>query len=240
MTRSTIIAVFLLYALQGYAADPFSEQVTAEKTAIEKATKTKEDEMARIKEENSITVPDDLLVKMDFREWTLPIERHQSSSFVGKLKKIYFVQYPQQSTPHTTGGNLLISQVMLVAKDGSIKELSSPVEFNNPNNWHSPDTRYIQLVVERLYHGNLRLPWQPESNEPQQKMQAIPIARLKEIAVTGDLTASSRAVTALEQLMKSSDKLVAKEANDALHAIAESSSPAAARKARTILNKQDH
>jgi hypothetical protein len=65
------------------------------------------------------------------------------------------------------------------------------------------------------------------------------IAALEKAAVNGDLEVSSRAATVLGKLLKSSDEATAKAATEALHRLAEGDSPAAARKAKSILEKKD-
>ncbi len=204
---------------RGYAADPFSEQVTAEKTTADKAAQAKVDEAERIKEKNSITVPADLLAKMKYREWYLHSsfkyttktvlvlcrkEDRQAFSALGKLNKIYFVQREDEV--------LVLKSIVIVAEDESTKELLLEKFVERGGTWggsangglgkphagdhyrgflvHSggelfpykpgfvrdasglfdngttrggwlseEDCRYIELVVEKTYHGDLRLPW---------------------------------------------------------------------------------
>ena len=143
-TLSLIVLFFVSAVARGYAADPFSERVTAEKTAAEKAAQAKVDEATAIKEKNSVAVPDDLLPKMEFREWYLRPSKHSDVDPVtgkattkmvfvlcrkgdhdysgpqahlehGKLTKIYFVQREDKV--------LVLKSIVITAKDGSTKEL---------------------------------------------------------------------------------------------------------------------
>ena len=65
------------------------------------------------------------------------------------------------------------------------------------------------------------------------------IAALEKAAATGNLEVSSRAATVLGKLLKSSDEAVESAATEALQRLADSDSPAAARKAKSILDKKD-
>jgi hypothetical protein len=65
------------------------------------------------------------------------------------------------------------------------------------------------------------------------------VAALQKAAANGNLEVSSRATTVLGNLLKSSDKATEKAANDALEHLAEGDSPAAARKAKSILEKKN-
>jgi hypothetical protein len=67
--------------------------------------------------------------------------------------------------------------------------------------------------------------------------EAIPA--LEKAAVKGDLEVSSRALTVLDKLLKSSDDKTSKAAEDSLNRLAEGDSPAAARKAKSILDKKN-
>ncbi len=65
------------------------------------------------------------------------------------------------------------------------------------------------------------------------------IAALEKAAANGNLEVSSRAATILGKLLKSSDEATEKAATDALQRLAEGDSPAAARKAKSILDKKN-
>jgi len=65
------------------------------------------------------------------------------------------------------------------------------------------------------------------------------IAAIEKAAAHGNLEVSSRATTILGKLLKSSDEATAKAANEALQHLADSDSPAAARKAKSILDKKN-
>ncbi len=65
------------------------------------------------------------------------------------------------------------------------------------------------------------------------------IAALEKAAANGNLEVSSRATTVLGKLLKSADEATQKAANDALQHLADGDSPAAARKAKAILDKKD-
>ena len=65
------------------------------------------------------------------------------------------------------------------------------------------------------------------------------IAALEKAAANGNLEVSSRATTVLGKLLKSSDEATEKAATDALQHLADGDSPAAARKARSILDKKN-
>jgi len=65
------------------------------------------------------------------------------------------------------------------------------------------------------------------------------IGALENAAANGNLEVSSRATTVLGKLLKSADEATQKAANDALQHLADGDSPAAARKAKAILDKKD-
>ncbi|MEI8374967.1 MAG: hypothetical protein WCJ35_19255 [Planctomycetota bacterium] len=65
------------------------------------------------------------------------------------------------------------------------------------------------------------------------------IAAIEKAAAHGNLEVSSRATTILGKLLKSSDEATEKAANAALQHLADGDSPAAARKARSILDKKN-
>ena len=65
------------------------------------------------------------------------------------------------------------------------------------------------------------------------------IAALEKAAAHGNLEVASRAATVLGKLLKSSDAATAKAATDALQRLADGDSPAAARKAKAILDKNN-
>ncbi len=65
------------------------------------------------------------------------------------------------------------------------------------------------------------------------------VAALEKAAAHGNLEVSSRATTVLGKLLKSSDEATEKSANDALQRLADGDSPAAARKAKSILNTKN-
>jgi hypothetical protein len=65
------------------------------------------------------------------------------------------------------------------------------------------------------------------------------IAALEKAAAHGNLEVSSRATTVLGKLLKASDEATEKAANDALEHLANGDSPAAARKAKAILDKKN-
>ena len=65
------------------------------------------------------------------------------------------------------------------------------------------------------------------------------IPALEKAAATGNLEVSSRAATVLGKLLKSSDETTGKAAAAALQRLAEGDSPAAARKAKSILDEKN-
>ena len=65
------------------------------------------------------------------------------------------------------------------------------------------------------------------------------IAALEKAAANGNLEVSSRATTVLGKLLKSSDEATEKAATEALQRLADGDSPAAARKAKSILDKKN-
>jgi hypothetical protein len=67
--------------------------------------------------------------------------------------------------------------------------------------------------------------------------EAIPA--LEKAAVKGDLEVSSRALNVLEKLLKSTDDKTSKAAEESLQRLADGDSPAAARKAKSMLDKKN-
>jgi len=65
------------------------------------------------------------------------------------------------------------------------------------------------------------------------------IAALEKASANGDFEVSSRATAVLGKLLKSSDEATQKAANEALQRLADGGSPAAARKARSILDNKN-
>jgi hypothetical protein len=65
------------------------------------------------------------------------------------------------------------------------------------------------------------------------------ISALEKAAVKGDLEVSSRALTVLGKLLKSSDDKTAKATEESLKRLADSDSPGAAHKAKSILDKKN-
>ena len=65
------------------------------------------------------------------------------------------------------------------------------------------------------------------------------IAALEKASASGNLEVSSRATTVLGKLLKSSDESTEKAAAEALQRLADGDSPAAARKAKSILDKKN-
>ena len=62
---------------------------------------------------------------------------------------------------------------------------------------------------------------------------------MEKAAANGNLEVSSRATTVLGKLLKSSDEATEKAASEALQRLADGDSPAAARKAKSILDKKN-
>ena len=62
---------------------------------------------------------------------------------------------------------------------------------------------------------------------------------MQKAAANGNLEVSSRATTVLGKLLKSSDEATEQTAKEALQHLADGDSPAAARKAKSILDKKD-
>ena len=150
------------------------------------------------KEANSVVVPAEELAKMDNREWSLfqnvelmpgedwehygmrvrDEDKLHHEPLVGKLAKIYFqpngsIEVRQQFSSHGRLPAFVISSFVVLGKDGQTKELQVMGRIGNLNEFE-----YIQKVVEKLYHGNLLLPWtdagKAELKKAEEKWEASP------------------------------------------------------------------
>jgi hypothetical protein len=148
--KAFVVLFFLSCCSLSFGQDPFADKMNAEQNAAKAKVKADKDAAAKLRQDNSISVPAELLAKLKDREWkgylvnSLGEGLHKPEIRVtGKLVKVYYSPAAQD--------RIIIASIAVRTKKGETEFAISTDD--------APNVRYVQLAVEKLYHGKMRLPW---------------------------------------------------------------------------------